>query len=679
MLCSGTLAKLSVSAKFNKNWKQRYFSLQYDKVTQEVVLCYSVSEERCNEPLSSITITSDVSITRVSKAPVAAPKELSFIFMLKFEGSELYCASAEPEERDRWIEAIERCVQAAKGELSDSDAGDDSVDVEDSLGSINSGTYSASGDSSGRPRKPVSRKGSLGNMVGGVRRQTYVGLRKLVSGKKKRFVDGEFNLDLTYVTSRIIAMGIPSRGPRLCRSPPPPSFSPFTSPHPRARPSSLPFPTTPPPRPPQDSSRSSATISTKCESSSRRSIRPRRASCSGASSTFAPRRIDGTTSTSSAARRTRSGTASTTTTRARSRCCRRSACTSGCMHEWLEADPRNVVAVHCKAGKGRTGMVISAYLIHAGVCATSDAALQFFDTRRTEDGKGVTIPSQRRYVVYYGLLMSRGLREPPRRPLTLHRIVMNGVPAFDADGGCDPYFLIQVPSAMDAEMRFVMDEVFDWRDRHSPLRHLKPADGGMTFEMREHANLVITGDAKLLFADQDALSEDDEMCHCWLHTAFIDEMPGAPGIFAVTLTQPELDGEAKKDKKNAKFPVGFSLTFEFVAAAAGPPPPLPADLQRPGAAEPPNAIQACAAALSDLSMDGASASDDSATLSAAPPPRFGANQVKPPPLPTLGAQGAVESPQQSPTPARGAPKPASARKDKERRTSIGPATPERMA
>ena len=31
--------------------------------------------------------------------------------------------------------------------------------------------------------------------------------------------------------------------------------------------------------------------------------------------------------------------------------------------QYLHLDPRNVVAVHCKAGKGRTGMLIACYLM----------------------------------------------------------------------------------------------------------------------------------------------------------------------------------------------------------------------------------------------------------------------------------------------------------------------------
>lgn len=63
---------------------------------------------------------------------------------------------------------------------------------------------------------------------------------------------------------------------------------------------------------------------------------------------------------------------------------------------WLMGHPDNVVSVHCKAGKGRTGTVIAAYLMHCGYKASSEAALRCFGFARTANGKGVTIASQMR-------------------------------------------------------------------------------------------------------------------------------------------------------------------------------------------------------------------------------------------------------------------------------------------
>jgi len=66
------------------------------------------------------------------------------------------------------------------------------------------------------------------------------------------------------------------------------------------------------------------------------------------------------------------------------------------VESFLGKHPSNVVAIHCKAGKGRTGMLISSYLLHCGRCQTSEEALRFFGNHRTLNGKGVTIPSQKK-------------------------------------------------------------------------------------------------------------------------------------------------------------------------------------------------------------------------------------------------------------------------------------------
>eukprot|EP00003_Mantamonas_plastica_P013304 TRINITY_DN2326_c0_g1_i2.p1 TRINITY_DN2326_c0_g1~~TRINITY_DN2326_c0_g1_i2.p1 ORF type:complete len:180 (-),score=42.61 TRINITY_DN2326_c0_g1_i2:147-686(-) len=71
------------------------------------------------------------------------------------------------------------------------------------------------------------------------------------------------------------------------------------------------------------------------------------------------------------------------------------------MDEYIHEKDGNTCVVHCKAGKGRTGVVISAYLLHSNMFVKASKALEFYRDTRTLDGNGVAWPSQRRSVHYY--------------------------------------------------------------------------------------------------------------------------------------------------------------------------------------------------------------------------------------------------------------------------------------
>uniref|UniRef100_A0AAR2JWF4 Tensin 3 n=1 Tax=Pygocentrus nattereri TaxID=42514 RepID=A0AAR2JWF4_PYGNA len=113
------------------------------------------------------------------------------------------------------------------------------------------------------------------------------------------------------------------------------------------------------------------------------------------------------------------------------------------MENWLNADPLHVVVIHCRGGKGRIGVVISSFVHFTDISASADQALDRFAMRKFYDDKvsALMTPSQKRYVWVLNSLLS-GTMKMNASPLFLHCIILHGIPNFDNSGVCRPYIKV---------------------------------------------------------------------------------------------------------------------------------------------------------------------------------------------------------------------------------------------
>ena len=220
------------------------------------------------------------------------------------------------------------------------------------------------------------------------------------------------------------------------------------------------------------------------------------------------------------------------------------------MHDFLAQDPKHAVAVHCKAGKGRTGMMISAFMVREGLAKDAMEALKVFGEIRTKNGKGVTIPSQMRYVHYYEQCLRHGFESFPIKTYRIRHIRLITVPNFDVGGGCDPFFDVRLAVWDDKKKCHVMKKIFDYLKANKKVRNYRPRDKYADIDVTEF-DLRVRGDVKIVLYDYDTVGGNDKMAHFWFNTGFVTNN--------YLLLHKEVVDRANKDKHNKEFDADFKV------------------------------------------------------------------------------------------------------------------------
>lgn len=231
-----------------------------------------------------------------------------------------------------------------------------------------------------------------------------------------------------------------------------------------------------------------------------------------------------------------------------------------------------VVAIHCKAGKGRTGVMIVALMLFMKLFDSLDAALKHYNVKRTRDGKGITIASQIRFLRYFSHSLSQiGRSLPAKRPIRLRALSFSPIPWFDMDGGCTPFFQVRARVIDHTHFPLGQREILSTEDDTMEVlydsRYLNGTDGPKdmlpSFVGSERASfrmareLELIDEVQLLFFNKGSrLLRTEYMFSFWIHTSFLDERSGV-----VIFGKDEIDGASKEHREF--FDPGFLVEVEY--------------------------------------------------------------------------------------------------------------------
>ncbi|UJR31416.1 hypothetical protein I4U23_018909 [Adineta vaga] len=230
---------------------------------------------------------------------------------------------------------------------------------------------------------------------------------------------------------------------------------------------------------------------------------------------------------------------------------------------WFDENEKNVIAVHCKGGKGRTGTMISVALLKSNVCKTADEALNLFaegrtDLRHGKQYQGVETPSQTRYVHYYEkILHIYNDQMPPTKVLRLNTITITAIASIGNGDGSDLFFTIGNYDGLLGKFQLRQDNQLDTNS--CKYEHKREEDKVIISDIRLSE---LKGDVKIMFfSTNKKVPKNYDNCafYFWFNTSFIENN-------SLLLKREELDNPHKAKTWHI-FRENFSvlLSFENVA------------------------------------------------------------------------------------------------------------------
>lgn len=186
------------------------------------------------------------------------------------------------------------------------------------------------------------------------------------------------------------------------------------------------------------------------------------------------------------------------------------------MFKYLSDFPDNGIAIHCKAGKGRTGTAASSFLLRRNRCKSSLDALNVFGSKRFGEGEGVKIQSQIRYVQYYQMYLDSGMIYDPK-PLKLTRIQIVLKKPETKKNYEERYKLVVKQYDKDSENgEKDLETLFEEKN----LKSIMDSDGNISIEIVNCPELI--GDIKFRLTknEQGLFCKEKTIAVFWLNSAF---------------------------------------------------------------------------------------------------------------------------------------------------------------